>query len=121
MRRWGWVAVGLAVLGAPAGAGAREGHKPRQIVRFDGDTIDGERTRPDGELSAVRPPTDPPSLVRPPESFARASRRTLLAAAAAASERGSKQGSEKPDGRRRDAARGGGDAADGAGASGGAR
>jgi hypothetical protein len=86
--RWGRAtAIGFAttLLGAGAARGvAAEERKPRHVVRFDGDTIDGDRTRPDGELSAVRAPVEPPSLVEAPKSFERASRRTILSAAAEA-------------------------------------
>jgi hypothetical protein len=56
---------------------------PKTIVRFDGDTIDGELMRPEGDLVAARPRLDMPNLVEAPRSFGRASRKTLLSAAAA--------------------------------------
>lgn len=55
----------------------------RNVVRFDGDTIDGDLQRPDGDLMAARPRPAMPSLVEPPRSFERASWRTLMSAAAA--------------------------------------
>lgn len=60
----------------------------RTVVRFDDDTIQGDLTRPDGDLVWSRPRLELPSLVAPPASFERASRRTLLAAADAARSRG---------------------------------
>ena len=55
----------------------------KQIVQFDGDTIDGDLLRPDGDLMAVRPEVAMPNLVVPPATFQRAAQRTLLNAAAA--------------------------------------
>lgn len=55
----------------------------KSIIRFDGDNIDGDLQRPDGDLMSARPRPAMPSLVQPPRSFDRASRRTLMAAAAA--------------------------------------
>lgn len=59
----------------------------KQIVKFDGDTIDGDLLRPDGDLMAVRPEIAMPSLVVPPSSFDRAARRTILNAADAVATR----------------------------------
>jgi hypothetical protein len=68
------------VLSAPRAPPPRGGGKT--IVKFDGDTIDGNLMRPDGDLMAGRPEIPMPSLVQPPRSFDVAERRTLLAAAA---------------------------------------
>jgi hypothetical protein len=61
----------------------------RKVVRFDGDNIDGDLVRPEGDLVAARPALELPSLIEPPKSFEDARRRTRLAAAAALS-RGSR-------------------------------
>lgn len=80
MRRWLHALLLLAVL--PIGAlAAPQGPARKRVVTFDGDQIDGDLMRPEGDLLSVRPQLDLPSLVEPPASFARASRRTLLAAA----------------------------------------
>jgi hypothetical protein len=55
----------------------------KSVVRFDGDSIDGDLQRPDGDLLSARPRPELPNLVQPPHSFERASRRTLMSAAAA--------------------------------------
>jgi hypothetical protein len=82
--------IGLAALLAAGDAFAAQGGNgkslaadKKQIVKFDGDTIDGDLLRPDGDLMAVRPEMAMPNLVVPPSSFQRASQRTLLNAAGA--------------------------------------
>lgn len=87
-----WMAVAIVL---PALASAEsEGQDPssqkapkRQVVRFDDDTISGDLMRPDGDLVSARPELELPSLIEPPRSFARDSRRIRLAAAAALGER----------------------------------
>lgn len=53
----------------------------RTVVNFDGDTIDGDLMRPEGDLLAVRPELSLPSLVRAPSNFDRTAQRSLEAAA----------------------------------------
>lgn len=66
-----------------------ETDKPKKtVVRFDGDSIDGDVVRPEGELVAARPKVALPSLVHAPKSFARqAARDKLLAADALTADR----------------------------------
>lgn len=56
----------------------------RTVIRFDGDSIDGDVVRPEGDLVAARPDVALPSLVKAPESFARQAARDLEAAAQSA-------------------------------------
>lgn len=72
-----------AAADTPKTSGKSLASNKKQIVQFDGDTIDGDLMRPDGDLMAVRPEVAMPNLVVPPSSFQRASQRTLLNAAAA--------------------------------------
>lgn len=77
-------AAALVLRAAPTDAAPKSGDPAgRTVVHFDGDTIDGDLMRPDGDLVSARAAIPMPSLVAPPRSFERASRRTLLSAAAA--------------------------------------
>src|SRR5690606_24664695 len=61
-----------ALLVVPAAAAApkkRPSDDKRTVVRFDDDTIQGDLTRPDGDLVWSRPRLEMPSLVAPPRSF----------------------------------------------------
>jgi hypothetical protein len=82
---WLFMVVGLTA--SAAGAAGKGGRAPdkKTVVKFDGDNIDGDLMRPDGDLMSVRPELDMPSLVVPPASFERAARRTVLSAADAVS------------------------------------
>lgn len=51
-------------------------------VRFDGDAIDGDIVRPEGDLVLARPELELPSVVRAPESFESSARRERARAAA---------------------------------------
>ncbi len=86
------IAAAVMLLAAQSQAAPKVESKPaaskRTVVKFDGDTIDGDLVRPDGDLVAVRPELALPNLVQPPKSFDRAARATLLAAAAAARPQG---------------------------------
>lgn len=64
----------------------------KTIVRFDGDSIDGDVVRPEGELVAARPKVALPRLVHAPKSFARQAARDLRSAADALSSDGSADG-----------------------------
>lgn len=64
----------------------------KTIVRFDGDSIDGDVVRPEGELVAARPKVALPSLVHAPKSFARQAARDLRSAAGALTRNGSVDG-----------------------------
>lgn len=82
-------ALGLVLAASPVHAAPKKQLEKdrRTVVRFDDDTIQGDLTRPDGDLVWSRPRLDLPSLVAPPASFDRAAHRTLLAAADTASNR----------------------------------
>ena len=85
MRRIALVLVGLVLSSAPALAGEKKEPKEKKtVVRFDGDTIDGDVVRPEGDLVAARPVVEMPSLVRAPSSFEREAARDLESAADAA-------------------------------------
>lgn len=77
------LAVGAERACAEESRAGKSAPSKRTIVRFDDDMIQGDLTRPDGDLVAARPELQWPSLIEPPSSFARAAQRTLLAAAAA--------------------------------------
>src|SRR4051812_8846031 len=80
--------AGLVAAGALSSTVARAAPgNGRTIVRFDGDTIDGDLMRPDGDLFSARQDISMPSLVEAPRSFDREARRTLLMAAAALDDR----------------------------------
>lgn len=70
--------AGTATANESAPKSGAQAKEKKQVVTFDGDTIDGDLTRPDGDLVSVRPELDWPSLVEAPRSFDAASRRTLL-------------------------------------------
>lgn len=73
------------VLVASSGASADEPKdEKRTVVRFDGDAIDGDVVRPEGDLVAAQPEVKLPSLVAPPASFAREAARDIQRAAQAA-------------------------------------
>lgn len=72
----------------PAGSDKQK----KTIVRFDGDSIDGDVVRPEGELVAARPKVALPSLVHAPKSFARQAARDLRSAAGALIRNGSVDG-----------------------------
>ena len=76
-----WAAM-FSSAAAQAKPHPRDAHSPtKSIVKFDGDTIDGDLMRPDGDLMAGRPELPMPSLVEPPRSFETARRETILSAA----------------------------------------
>lgn len=79
-----WV-IALVLLASGA-ASAEEPAKDekRTVVRFDGDAIDGDVVRPEGDLVAAQPEVKLPSLVAPPASFAREAARDIQRAAQAA-------------------------------------
>ncbi len=80
--------VAMLLFAAPAVARPRARDAPkRTVVHFGGDTIEGTLMRPDEDLFSARPRLHLPSLVKPPKSFARASRQDLLNAANAVKER----------------------------------
>lgn len=72
------IGAGTAAANEPAPRQGAQDKERKQVVTFDGDTIDGDLTRPDGDLVSVRPELEWPSLVEAPRSFDAASRRTLL-------------------------------------------
>lgn len=85
-RLWAFLIATILLTGsALAGPRAKSTTSQRTVVRFDGDTIDGNLMRPDGDLMNGRPDIPMPSLVQPPKDFSSAAHRTLLAAAAAIS------------------------------------
>lgn len=75
--------IALVLLAATASAEEPRKEK-RTVVRFDGDAIDGDVVRPEGDLVAARPQVSLPTLVAPPASFDREAARDLQRAAQAA-------------------------------------